>query len=294
MMSPKTRTVSLLGEGLGPGVRRLVCRTLSQAGMSVESRPAEGTDLYIAPFEARDWLDFREGKIPVLILTRRVGEEEEALARGAWGAITVPVDGHRLLEWVNRLLVVDDRARLVDNLLGVRRWIRRLDEEADPDRAIEFLYWAPKVVELSALERKLPGASGRRLRFAHGLARRVSRRVRVDLFDDLVPLSIDLEFRWSSVGEERDEPESFADSTYYRQLLDAKLRLEEILAWAPVARGLGRRAKAADWIRTPQLDQLAVRSNREESLPRLQPKEIPRLVRDLRHFHRIVKGNPRG
>jgi hypothetical protein len=258
--------------------------------MSVESRPTEGADLTIAPFDDRSWLDLPSAGSPVLILTRRARDEEEALARGAWGALTVPVAGNRLLEWVNRLLVVDDRARLVDNLLGVRRWIRRLEEDADPDRAIEFLYWAPKVVDLSSLRRKLPEASGRRLRFASGLARRVARRARLDLFDDLVPLSIDLEFRSSCPGREPHGLEAFADSTYYRHLLDAKLRLEEIMAWAPVARGLGRRAKAAEWIRTPPLDRLAVRSSREESLPAVPAGELPRLVRDLRQFHRIVKG----
>lgn len=290
---PRAR-VGVLAAGLSRRTLAIVGRTLERAGMEVTvlSGPSSGPlDLLIVSFGRESAARASRSRVPLLSLTRRPRQEEEALASGAWGALTLPVRGERLLEIANRILIVGDRRRLVSNLLGVKRWLRRLEQEGDPERAVEFLYRAPKVADLDLLDRRLPPVRRNRRGFAGIVAREVAARAGRELFDDLLPLSIDLEFRLKEEKEGRTTPgEPFAARGYYTHLLDTKLRIEELLGWRPVAKGLGPRAAAGAWIRTPQLDSFAVAASRSRSLPPLSVPELARLVRDLRRFHRILKG----
>lgn len=286
--------VGVLAMGISRRTIAIVRGTLERAGfpVAVLSGPWIGPlDLLVVSFGRETLARASRSRVPVLSLTRRPRQEEEALASGAWGALTLPVRAERLLEIVNRILVVGERRRLVPNLLGVRRWLRRLEEEGDPERALEFLYWAPKVADLDLLERRIPPARRNRRGFAGIVAREVAARAGRELFDDLLPLSIDLEFRLKEEKEGRTTSgEPFAAVGYYAHLLDAKLRIEELLGWRPVSKGLGPRVAAEAWIRTPQLDSLAVTASRSRSLPPLSGAELARLVRDLRRFHRLLKG----
>ena len=289
--SRRRRRVAVLAGGLPPRTVHLVGAALRRAGLDVSSDPAEADLLVLAHGLEPAARDRRRGA-PVLAIRARPHDEERALRRGASGALTLPFDARRLVEWVNRLLLVEDRRRLVANLLGVRRALRRLERERDADRALGFLYWAPKISRLRDVAARAGAKSGPSADLTGTIAREVAARAGEDLFDDLLPLSIDLEFLRRRRIEGLEGAESFAGDGYYRHLLDAKIRLEEVLEWSPVRAGLGRRSAATAWIRTPQLDRLAVEASSLGCLPPLEDALLSRLVRDLRHFHDGLRGRP--
>lgn len=273
----------------GPGVSDRLGGLLRRAGIRIAGREDVADVQVVSHGRERQARALRPAA-PVVALTRRPDEVERALADGAADALSHPVDERRFLESVNRVLLVTDRVRLVANLLGVRRQLRRIEARRDPVRALEFLRWAPKVRDLGEIDAKLPPRGAPVVDFVDRVATGVRARAGQDLLDDLLPLSIDLEFERTARIEERPSPESFAGPDYYGHLLDAKLRLEEILDWHPVREGLGLRARAAEWIRTPQLDRLAVEATRTARLPDLDDAALGRLVRDLRHFHAELRG----